>query len=94
MPVNISKVRLQHNCNKRYVDELFLLLSAAICLLRVLTLYFDVFALKAAQRRHVAPDAYPTRDLLSGVRGKLWLEIVYNLYLTVSVLNGLLKHTY
>jgi hypothetical protein len=60
MPVNIPTVRLQDSYNKRYVDELFLLLSAAIRLLRVLTLNLDVLALKAAQRRHVAPDAYPT----------------------------------
>jgi hypothetical protein len=85
MSVSVATGRLDGGSDKRYIDELLLLLSAAIRLLRVLTLNLDVLALKATQRRDVGPDAYPARDLIFGVRGKLWLEIVYDLWPTMSV---------
>jgi hypothetical protein len=85
----MSTVQSDDISNGRYVNELFLLLSAAIRLLRVLTFNLNMLALEAAQRRDVGPDTYPTGDLLSTVRGELWLQIVYDLRPNVNDQNGL-----
>jgi hypothetical protein len=94
MSVSVATVRLDGGSDKRYIDELLLLLSATIRLLRVLTLNLDVLALKATQRRDVGPNAYPARDLIFGVRDKLWLEIVYDLWRIMSDPNRLYWHTH
>jgi hypothetical protein len=94
MSVSVVTVRLDGGSDKRYIDELLLLLSAAIRLLRVLTLNLDVLALKATQRRDVGPNAYPARDLIFGVRGELRLQVVYDLRPILSVPNRLYWHTH